>query len=312
MLNQINLPDIRSFVLIAQLGNFTKAAEALSVSRSHVSRQVSNLEQKMGVTLFIRTTRTLRLTESGQDFYIRCEEALNRIDQALLAAVDDTDKVQGSIRINCVGGYLGEEIIAPMVCQFIQQYPDIDVSLDFSSHRVDLIEDAFDVAFRMGNLEDSGFIAKKLMDIEMGTLASQRYLEQHGRPSHPRELNQHHCLVGSVTKWRFELKVDGQSAGKRGSKDKQQPHADVQIKGQLQCKNGRVLVQGATAGIGIIRVPRIYCAPQLEAGELEEVFEEWVIPSVPFSAIYHRDKYQPRRLRTFLDFMKQAFEQLNA
>lgn len=312
MLNHINLPDIRSFVLIAQLGNFTKAAEALAVSRSHVSRQVSNLEQKMGVTLFIRTTRTLRLTESGQNFYIQCEEALNRIDQALLAAVDDTEKVQGSIRINCVGGYLGEEIIAPMVCRFIQQYPDIDVSLDFSSHRVDLIEDAFDVAFRMGNLEDSGFIAKKLMDIEMGTLASNDYLKQHGRPSHPRELNQHHCLVGSVTKWRFESKSSLQIQDNSQTKDHQRPHADVQINGQLQCKNGRVLVQGAMAGIGIIRVPRIYCRPQLEAGELEEVFEEWVIPSVPFSAIYHKDKYQPRRLRTFVDFMKQAFEQIRS
>ncbi len=299
MLNQINLSDIRSFVLIAQLGNFTKAAEALAVSRSHVSRQVSNLEKKMGVTLFIRTTRTQRLTESGQDFYIQCEEALNRIDQALLAAVDDTDKIRGSIQVNCVGGYLGEEVIAPMICQFIAQYPEINVSLDFSSHRVDLIEDEFDVAFRMGDLEDSGFVAKKLMNIEMGTLASQQYIKQNGRPKHPRDLNQHHCLVGSVTKWRFQ------------SKNAQKSQTDVQIKGQLQCKNGRVLVQGALKSIGIIRVPRIYCFPELNAGELEEVFEEWEIPSVPFSAIYHRDKYQPRRLRIFIDFMKQEFELLS-
>jgi len=299
MLNQINLTDIRSFVLIAKLGNFTKAAEALSVSRSHVSRQIASLETEMGVTLLIRTTRTLRLTEAGQDFYHQCEQALERIDQALIAAVDDTQEVRGKIRVNCVGGYLGEEIVAPIVCQFIQQYPDIDISLDFSSHRVDLIEDEFDIAFRMGSLEDAGFIAKKLMDIEMGTLASPRYLQQYGRPSDPKSLGQHHCLVGSVIKWRFQDKADSSK------------HSDVQIKGQMQCKNGRVLVQGALAGIGIIRVPKIYCQGHIESGELEEVFQDWLIPSVPFSAIYHKDKYQPRRLRMFIEFMKQAFEEMS-
>lgn len=296
MLNQINLADIRSFVLIAKLGNFTKAAEALSFSRSHVSRQIRNLEIQIGVTLLIRTTRTLRLTEAGQDFYQQCKTALEQIDQALIAAVDDTEKVRGKIRVNCIGGYLGEDIVMPIVCKFMQQYPDIEISLDFSSHRVDLIEDEFDVAFRMGSLEDAGFVAKKLMNIEMGTLASKGYLQLFGRPVHPKALNQHRCLIGSVTKWRFQAQAD---------KNK---HTDVQIKGQMHCKNGRALVQGALSGIGIIRVPMIYCQAQVDSGELEEVFEEWVIPTVAFSVIYHKDKYQPRRLRIFIEFMKKAFE----
>lgn len=293
MINQINLTDIRSFVLIARLGNFTKAAETLDVSRSHVSRQISSLEKQMGVTLLIRTTRTLRLTEAGKHFYYQCEQALHTIDQALLSAVDDVEKVQGEIKINCVGGYLGEVFLAELVNDFMQQYPDVSVSLDFSSNRVDLIEEEFDIAFRMGSLEDSGFIAKKLLNIEMGTLASPSYLAQHGRPTHPKELNQHYCLTGSVRKWHFKS---------LNSKD----HYDVTVKGNLQCKNGRVLVSGALAGNGIIRVPLIYCQQELDDNKLEQVFEEWGIPSVDFSALYHRDRYQPKRLRTFIEFVAQV------
>lgn len=295
MINQINLTDIRSFVLIARLGNFTKAAETLDVSRSHVSRQISSLEKQMGVTLLIRTTRTLRMTEAGKHFYQQCEQALHTIDQALLSAVDDVEKVQGEIKVNCVGGHLGEVVIAEIVNTFMQQYPDVSISLDFSSNRVDLIEEEFDIAFRMGGLDDSGFIAKKLLTIEMGTLASPEYLARRGRPLHPKELNQHHCLTGSVRKWHFES-------------IKTKEHYDVTVKGNLQCKNGRVLVSGALAGNGIIRVPLIYCQQELDEKKLEQVFEEWVIPSVDFSAIYHRDRYQPKRIRTFIDFVKQHSE----
>ncbi len=297
MQTQINLADIRSFVLIAQLGNFTKAAEALGVSRSHVSRQISQLEKQMGVTLLIRTTRTLKLTDAGKALFAQCEMALHSIDQAVLAAVDDIEAVRGEIRINCVGGYLGEEVIAEVVGQFMQQYPQVRVDLDFSSHRVDLIEDEFDIAFRMGKLEDSGFVARKLIDVEMGTYASPNYLAMHGRPEHPKELDKHACLTGSVTRWTFQHRQTKQTS-------------DCQVRGKLRCKNGRVMLKGALAGNGIIRVPTLYCMPELEQGLLQEVFEDWHIPSVAFSALYHRDRYQPKRIRTFIEFTSDYFRQL--
>ncbi|MGY3572194.1 LysR family transcriptional regulator [Vibrio paucivorans] len=297
MINQINLADIRSFVLIAKLGNFTKAAEELEVSRSHVSRQISNLEAQMGVTLLIRTTRTLKLTDAGKAFYQQCEQSLHGIDQALLAAVDDVESVRGEIKINCVGGYLGEELIAQVASDFMFKHPDVSIDLDFSSHRVDLIEEDFDIAFRMGKLDDAGFVARKLLDIEMGTLASPKYLQRYGTPSHPKELAQHHCLTGSVKKWSFISCDDTQKV-------------DTQVHGHLQCKNGRVLVKGALNGNGIIRVPTIYCQDEIAEGELQEVFEHWKIPTVDFSAIYPRDKYQPKRLRTFISFVKDYFDRL--
>lgn len=296
MLNNINLADIRSFVLIAQLGTFTKAAEALSVSRSHVSRQISALENEMGVTLLTRTTRTLRLTLAGESFYQQCEKALHDIDQALIAAVDDTEEVRGLIRVNCVGGYIGESIISTYVAEFMALYPQVQVHLDYSSNRVDLIQDEFDIAFRMGELEDSGFIAKKLMDIEVVTLASPKYVNKYGSPEHPKELSQHSCMTGSINRWSFQSIEDNNK------------HIDVHIDGHLVCKNGRTLVTCALAGAGIIRVPLMYCSREVNCGDLVRVLPQWHIPSVLFSVIFHRDKYQPKRLRTFIDFINQRFE----
>ena len=296
MLNNINLSDVRTFVLIAKLGNFTKAAEALSVSRSHVSRQISALEKQMKVTLLTRTTRSLKLTHAGERFYLQCEKALNEIDQALIAAVDDTQEVRGLIRVNCVGGYIGESIISHYVAMFMAQYPQIQIYLDFSSHRVDLIQDDFDIAFRMGELEDSGFIAKKLMDVEIATLASPSYIEQYGSPKHPRDLTQHRCLIGSITRWSFQSIQDSQE------------HYDVTIEGQLVSRNGHAMINSALVGNGIIRTPIMYCEKAVSEGALVRVLPQWQIPLVPFSAIYHRDKYQPIRLRTFIDFIKQCFE----
>ncbi|QIA64912.1 LysR family transcriptional regulator [Vibrio astriarenae] len=294
MLDQVNLADVRSFVLIAQKGNFTKAAETLGVSRSHVSRQISNLEKQMGVTLFIRTTRTLRLTDAGDTFFQQCDKALHDIDQALLSAVDEVEIVRGEIRVNCVGGYLGEDVVAEIASQFMKQHREVSVNLDFSSHRVDLIEEYFDVAFRMGKLDDAGFIARKIMDVEMSTLASTGYLQSYGRPSHPKELVNHHCLTGSVKRWSWHHRTEGQ-------------HYDMNVSGQLQCKNGRVLVRGALNGNGIIRVPSVYCTQEVEQGKLVEVFDDWVVPSVDFSIIYHRDKFQPKRIRAFIDFVYDYF-----
>ncbi|EFP96825.1 LysR family transcriptional regulator [Vibrio caribbeanicus] len=296
MINNINLADIRSFVLIAQLGNFTKAAEALNVSRSHVSRQINSLEKQMQVTLLTRSTRSLKLTQAGKRFYLQCERAINGIDQALIAAVDDTKEVRGLIRVNCVGGYIGEKIISRYVAAFMLEHPQIQVHLDFSSNRIDLIQDDFDIAFRMGELEDSSFIAKKLMDVDIVSLASPSYVHKYGNPQHPNELAEHRCLTGSVKRWSFE------------SDENPSEQFDVNIEGNLVSKNGHALIANAMAGNGIIRVPRIYCPDAIEAGDLMEVLPKWHIPSVLFSVVYHRDKYQPKRLRTFIDFVKQKFE----
>ncbi|GGI71574.1 LysR family transcriptional regulator [Shewanella gelidii] len=296
MLNQVNLSDLRAFVLIAQLGSFTQAAGVLQVSRSHVSRQLSALEKQLGVTLITRTTRRLNLTDTGKTLFAQCQTAFTDIEHALLAAVDDNEQLRGNIRLNCVGGFIGEEIVADIVHQFMGHYPHVSIALDFSSHRIDLIADEFDIAFRMGKLQDASFIGRHLLDIEMVTLASPKYLQQHPPIEHPKQLSQHRCLTGSVTQWCFH-----------NNHDKNQT-IEIQIQGRLHCKNGRALIKGALANNGIIRVPKIYCQHEIEQGLLQPILENWHIAPVPLFAIYQKDKYQPQRLRDFIEFTLQALK----
>lgn len=293
MLNQLNLGDIRSFVLIARHGSFAKAAEVQQVSTSHVSRQLNHLEKTLGVTLMNRTTRVQQLTEAGKNLLIECEAALNRIDQAAQETMNDNNRLRGHIRINCVGGYLGESVVAPLIGEFLRQHPNITADLDFSSHRVDLLADRFDVVFRMGAIPDGDFIAKNLGTIEILTLASPDYLRQHGTPQRPQDLadDSHRCIVGSVTTWGYQRIKPPQRT------------AEIQVNPLLTCKNGQVMVQSALAGLGIIRVPAVYCQTAIDSGKLLSILSDWQAPPVVFSLLYHRDKFRPQRIRALIDFI---------
>ncbi|WP_019613805.1 LysR family transcriptional regulator [Psychromonas ossibalaenae] len=295
MEKEINLADIKTFVLIAQQGSFTKAAEILGCSRSHLSKQLNQLEAQLGVKLIARTTRSQRLTDLGKQFFDSCLTSLQGINQAVAAAVDNAQKLQGNININSVGGIIGEEIICSMINDFLKQYPDITINLDFSSQRVDLIEDEFDLVFRMGELQDSGLIARKLMDIPIDTLASPAYLQQHGYPEHPKALPDHQCITGSINHWHFFHKNDPQM------------QVEIPIKGAFRCKSGRAMLNSAKAGGGIIRLPRLYCTSEIDKQQLIPVFTDWEIPSTPFFLLYQQDKFQPARLRTFINFVVNNF-----
>ncbi|WOT05559.1 LysR family transcriptional regulator [Shewanella youngdeokensis] len=295
MYQDLNLADVRAFTVIAELGSFTLAAEKLACSRSHLSKQLTQLEAYLGVTLITRTTRAQRLTDQGEFFYERCQHALDVMEQAVAKTVDNAQNLQGTININCVGGYIGEEIVTRLVNDFIGTHPNISINLDFSSQRVDLVLDHFDLVFRMGELEDSGLIARKLIDIKNCTLAAPRYLEHKGQPVHPKELHDHNCIIGSINHWSFLHNADAQLK------------AEVAITGKLRCKNGRVIKSSALAGHGIVRLPQLYCVDELSRGELVHVFDEWVIPDTPLYLLYNKDKFQPARLREFIGFTTSHF-----
>jgi DNA-binding transcriptional LysR family regulator len=295
MNKDLNLADIRAFTVIAEQGSFTLAAEVLGCSRSHLSKQLLQLEVLLGVTLIARTTRAQRLTEQGAAFFNSCQSALESIDQAVAMTVDSAQRLQGNININCVGGIIGEEIVTALVNDFITEYPDISVNLDFSSSRVDLVVDEFDLVFRMGELEDSSIVARKLMSIENMTMASPIYLERHGYPVTPKELKEHLCITGSIDRWLFESKEDAKHK------------VEVDIKGSFKCKNGRVMKSAAIAGNGIVRLPKLYCPNELASGELVSVFEHWRVADTPFYLLYCKDRFQPARLRAFVSFTTQNF-----
>ncbi|PKG73556.1 LysR family transcriptional regulator [Shewanella sp. GutCb] len=295
MYKDLNLADVRAFTVIAEQGSFTLAADQLACSRSHLSKQLTQLESYLGVTLITRTTRAQRLTDQGEFFYERCQHALDVVEQAVAQTVDNAQNLQGNININCVGGYIGEEVVTRLVNDFMSAQPNISINLDFSSQRVDLVLDHFDLVFRMGELEDSGLVARKLMDINNCTLAAPGYLEQKGKPLHPKALNEHSCIIGTVNHWSFQQKEDVKQK------------TDVAITGKFRCKNGRVMKSSALAGQGIVRLPEIYCIDELSKGELVHVFDDWMIPATPLYLLYNKDKFQPARLREFISFTTAHF-----
>lgn len=295
MYQDLNLADVRAFTVIAEKGSFTVAAEKLGCSRSHLSKQLTQLERYLGVTLITRTTRAQRLTEQGRFFYERCQHALDVMEQAVAKTVDDAHNLQGKININCVGGYIGEEIVNQLVNDFMSLHPNIQVHLDFSSQRVDLVLDEFDLVFRMGELEDSGLVARKLMDIANCTLVSPSYIAKHGKPEHPKDLKFHACVTGSVYHWNYHRRSD------------KTQKAEVTITGALLCKNGRVMKSSALAGNGIVRLPEIYCSAELNAGTLVHLFDDWTISDTPLYLLYSRDQYRPARLKQFIDFTTENF-----
>lgn len=290
MKKQSQLADIRAFVVLVEQGSFTRAGEKLLCSRSHISRQLVQLEADLGVTLLIRTTRTQHLTPQGKAFYERCKASLGSIAHAVDRAMESADSLVGNIKINCVGGYIAEDIVSALINDFMLQYPDISIELDFSSARVNLITGEYDFVFRMGELEDSGLIARKLTDIQIATYASKAYLQQFGHPRVPAELASHRCIAGSVNPWVFN---------RRGTDKKQ----EVLIDGNLVCRNGRIMVNSACAGNGIIRVPEFYCREQVRQQQLVQLFDDWEIESIPLYLVYNNDRHQPARLRAFVEFV---------
>lgn len=289
------LDDLKAFTIIAKQGSFTKAAEVLGCSRSHLSKQLNQLEAQLGVSLITRTTRAQRLTEQGQLLFNQCQLAFNTLDAAVLITMEQAHQLKGNININCVGGYLGEDVIAKLIAKFIQQYPDISVNLDFSSERVDLLSGQFDLVFRMGKLPDSGLIARKLMTITNGLFASPEYLQKYGTPRTPDELTQHQCITGSINHWKFQ------------HAHKVEVSREVVVSGGIRCKNGRVIKNMALANNGITRLPFYYCQNELKTQQLVSVFEDWKLADTPLYLIYHKDNFQAQRLKVFVDFILEAF-----
>lgn len=294
-----NLNDIRAFVTVVKMESFTKAAENLHVSRAQISKQLSHLEKSLGVQLLIRTTRSQHLTPSGKTFFEDCYHALKQIDDAIQGLHLNENEMRGHISINCVGGIIGESLIANSIHHFCKKFPEITIDLDFSSEYINLNQSPFDLVIRMGKLPDSLFIARHLGDIKIGTYASPTYL-QNKCIQHPRDLKSHQCLTGSITKWRYRSTLDAAE------------YFDIDVQGQLTCKNGYVLLNAALAGNGICRLPELYAEPYLEMNQLIPVFEDWKITDVPLHLLYRANQHRPIRLRTFIAHLCQTIhDELN-
>jgi DNA-binding transcriptional LysR family regulator len=290
-MNDISWRYIRSFLHVVEWGSFTAAANATGQSKANLSQQVSELETALGVQLLIRTTRALRLTEIGQGYYDQCQKAMRQLDSASEWASQTTDELKGPIRLNSVGGPIGEELIGPLAIEFQKQNPDIQIQLDFSSPKVDLIEQHYDLVVRMGELPDSSLIAFRLHTLKTLYVASPDFLQTIDPIKHPTDLKGLPLIYGSVNHWTLE---NGRE------------QIMIPVQDGMKIVSGRLMRKAALAGLGITRVADIYVRSDLEAGHLVEILPDWS-QNTPLSLVCPPIRHQLARVRHLMTYLRQNF-----
>ncbi|MGZ3236900.1 MAG: LysR family transcriptional regulator [Burkholderiaceae bacterium] len=292
----MDIQQLNCFVKVVQLGSFTKAAVLLNKDKAFISRSISDLERELKVRLLERSTRSLRLTEIGQ--------AVNQRALGILAAIDETRHLvqfnqsvpQGILRLSC-GIEFGMLGVSSWIAAYLARYPEMQVDADLTGRVVDLIEEGFDLAIRIGPLADSQLVARKLGELQRGLYASPSYLKQHPAPKNVSELSRHSLLM-SVTgtnrsEWNF---VDADS---------------VTGPAKLRVNNNYVVRDAALQGLGIGRMPCIMAQPQVEQGLLLPVLQEVAIPSVDVSAVYPNSRFLAPKVRAFVDLAAVEFSKLS-
>ena len=278
---------ISEFVYVAEYESFTKAAKKIGISTAQVSRQVSALEQRLNIKLLYRTTRKVSLTEEGNVFYQHCRGVLDGLDAAEQAVTHLQSKPQGMIKLTAPVTY-GERQLIPLVNDFMVQYDDIEVTALLSNQQLDLVEDSYDLAIRIGKLRDSTMMAKKLSSRTNFVCASPSYIEKYGIPHSLTELGQHNCLLGTLDYWHF----------KESGKEK-----NIRVAGRVRYNSGYSLVDAAIKGLGIVQLPDYYVQKHLESGELVSLLDNFREPEEGIWAVYTHNRHLSPKIRLLLDYL---------
>ncbi|MDF1664173.1 MAG: LysR substrate-binding domain-containing protein [Planctomycetota bacterium] len=283
------LRDLEAVVAIGQQGSFIAAARILQISRSSVTRSVARLERDLGATLFQRTTRQVRVTDTGSRFLLRAESALRELMEAAQEAREAEGVAVGRLRVACSATF-GAQFLVPHLASFQERHPGVELDLRFSDRRVDLLNDEIDVAIRLGELEDSSLILHRIAAEQRWLYASPKYLAQFGSPQNPGDLREHKCLfLGDDCRWRFHVAGEIEV---------------LEVGGGMRTDLGVVLVQTALAGMGIARLSAWAAHDALEDGRLVRVLPELTVGSCGvIGAIYPPSKVFPRKLSAFLSFL---------
>ena len=291
-MNNISWRGIRAFLFVAEHGSFTTAADVSGFSKANLSHLVSELERSLSVQLLHRTTRQLRLTEVGEGYYQRCKRVMSELDGAAEWATQSTDELKGTIRMNSVGGLLGEDLIAPLVLSFQQAHPEVQVNLDFSSVRVGLIEDHYDLVLRMGSLPDSSLIARKICAVTTRYIASPELLAQYPAVNGPEDLQKMPLIYGSVDNWVM----------RRGEQQ-----SVIHIDKGIKIISGRVMHRAALSGLGVTRLADVYCQADIEQGRLVEVLPDWS-EQTDISLVCPPIRHQLSRVKALMNWIADHFD----
>ncbi len=281
------------FVAVAECSQFTAAAERLGLSSSQVSRQIARLEERLHTRLFYRTTRKVALTEAGQTFLQHCQRLQDAREEALNAIGDLGGEPKGLLRMTCAVAY-GERFIVPLVTAFAARHPRLSVDIELSNRTLDLLQDGFDIAIRLGRLQDSRMLATRLAPRRMYLCASPDYLQRYGRPHSLSELARHNCLVGSSDVWTFQL--DGREASQR-------------VQGNWRCNSGQAVLDAALGGLGLCQLPDYYVLEHLRSGALVSLLANHQPPNTAVWALYPQQRHLSPKVRQLIDALRDGLSQ---
>lgn len=289
------LSGFETFVRAVDLGSFTAAADSLELSPQQVGKQIRNLEQHLGVQLLHRTTRRQSLTDFGLRFYEQAKVILAEVAEAEAMAAQMNARPRGKLRVNAPVSW-GMRALAPVLPDFMIANPEVEVELSLSNRMVDLIEGGFDAVFRVGQLDDSGLMARKLAPYRLILCAAPTYLAKHPPIETPADLAAHNCLGFAHAKLMRSWHLDGPEGS-----------AEVQIKGTLTSDHGDPLVYAAIAGLGVALQPPELVNDALEQGALVRVLPDHQAPTRPMHLLYAPDRRITPALRAFIDFAADRF-----
>lgn len=288
----LDLAGLLAFVRVAELGSFVRAAENLELSKAAVSKQVSALERRLGARLLHRTTRRLSLTEAGQAYLRHAQAALSEARAAEGAVADTQTIAQGRLRVT-VPMTFGLLHVAPWVGAFLREYPQIDLDLQFDDRARDLVQEGLDLALRFGSeLSASSLVARRLGSVRVLLCAAPSYLDTHGRPTHPDQINTYDCLHYSLN-----------PAGRIWQLSRDDETVRVALNTRMEANSSLALHAVMLAGGGIARVPEFVVADDIAAGRLEVLLPEWKFPDLGMHAVMAERRYVPAKVRAFVDFL---------
>jgi DNA-binding transcriptional LysR family regulator len=279
---------VEEFVAVAEAGSFVGAARALGFSNAHISRSFARLEQKLDARLFDRTTRSLRLTDSGRALLEPFRRLVDGREEAFALMTSD-GAPKGELRITCSAS-LGHKFVIPIVRKYAQHFEDLSIWIDLTNRLVDLIAEGFDMAIRTGHLPDSNLIATRIGSRSLVTFATKKYIEEHGYPASIEELTDHSCIRGTSSAWHF--------------KSEEGVNIDFHPKGRWRCNSGEGVLEAVMADMGIGQLPGHYLDDMLRNGDIISVLDSYSIEDEPIWAIYPTRKHLLPRVKSLIEILK--------
>ena len=286
---------LRVFAQVVESMSFVRAAERLDLSTTAVSRYVAELEDHLHTRLLQRTTRRISLTETGRAFHERCVQILAELDEAEREAAQETAEPRGTIRLTTSVNF-GTHQVTPAIALFLARHPQVKIDVSLSDRIVDIIEEGFDLAIRIGGTGAQNLAARKLGETRFVLCASPDYIARHGAPASPEDLARHNCLTYEYAlrdAWTFR-----DAAGRERA---------VRVAGSLNSNNGDLNAAAAVQGVGSALEPDFIVGSELKRGKLVPVLESFEAPALPIYAVYPSRRFLPAKVRAFVDFLVERF-----